>query len=943
MAEGVAGAYLTVEDVSGASMPPLMSPRHPHTVVFATGPFVVVWDWRADRKRVLRQHRCAVTSICFSQTGDRMVSADAEQLLVWNSVSWELAEKAQRPVGRTGEFGAVGQAAQAGGQDTTPKHMRITTMQFLDGDRSLVSLETCADMKALQSLRIWQLEERSGIKASAEHGLDQDHVHSVSTRQKGHCIYTCSNGELSAWTCNDRAYGNRFGNMARLWRIECDEYDGNFVDVTAAATMDWVILAISHGRLLIMDEHGTKLRTVVREQSIFTSCCMGNEENLLVGTSKGTVLWFNLPSLEVWRRMPYDLALRDSIDSARTASAMALQSALDPDNGITGVRIVALSGFSGLCMRYTADQTISVIDLSTGHVCNASFGHLDGISCLCSTSSIRMKGVCVYTGSLDETVGVWELDGATSGTQQSFFDIPSNIHPSLTYRRGLTATRVPNKGPGSLLVGGDKLIGTPDALSGAGKALLAQQATSTQADSAEGAQPNGAGSMRVQSIAVDSIRRLLACGLGSGSCLIFDLRTNKMQHCVDVCRSRVAGLAFVRGANYLIARSAHGWVWVLDAIAGFKKSMIVQQPDKLRDSESYVWPCHKVLVVEASLNENDDRSPADRAQASILTSFQVVTLLEPRTVALYQVVAHKFGGLQNASKHANLLTTISVEASPVDFALHSSHHYVYVLSGSGRVQVNNLRPTGDAARGGLVALPTLALKWREAGSEVRTKGTEIKNERLAAALQSNATFRKEEWEGFQVQNVTMDSCIKVGESYFIPAGLEADLSYVGTCLALDPSGLYLATVCTDHEGSVSTLSLWEAGTGELIDSVQHLPVICTVCFTSDNEGIIAGCSDGALVMLHLPRELTRDTSFALLGGPHVACHALLETLAASIGTNGDKKARPPPAASGTERHELCASVPDPVARVLPGTSGKAVQNLWSDKPIWLPALPPGGT
>jgi hypothetical protein len=38
--------------------------------------------------------------------------------------------------------------------------------------------------------------------------------------------------------------------------------------------------------------------------------------------------------------------------------------------------------------------------------------------------------------------------------------------------------------------------------------------------------------------------------------MIFDLHTSKMRFSIDLCRSRVAGLAFVKGANYLVARSA---------------------------------------------------------------------------------------------------------------------------------------------------------------------------------------------------------------------------------------------------------------------------------------------------------------------------------------------------------------------------------------------------
>jgi hypothetical protein len=322
--------------------------------------------------------------MCFSLSGSRLVSADAEQVLIWNSMSWELADSAVRPVGRTGEFGSL---LSEEDKAMKPKPTSITKMHFLDGERSLISLEQCVDLKALQYLRVWQLDERSGIKASAEHGVDQDAVHTLCAQQQGLTIYTCSNGELSAWTCQDKAFGGRFGSMARLWRVECDEFDGNFVDVAVAPAMGWVVLPVSHGKILILDDQGNKLRTVMRDNAIITGVCVASDECLLVGTSKGTVLWYNLPSLDVWRRMPYDLALRDSIEAARSASSMALDHPLDSDaSGVRGVRITALSAHAGLCMRYTADQTISVMDLSTGNVCNASFGHLSDVLCVCSAS-----------------------------------------------------------------------------------------------------------------------------------------------------------------------------------------------------------------------------------------------------------------------------------------------------------------------------------------------------------------------------------------------------------------------------------------------------------------------------------------------------------------------------------------------------------------------------
>ena len=65
-------------------------------------------------------------------------------------------------------------------------------------------------------------------------------------------------------------------------------------------------------------------------------------------------------------------------------------------------------------------------------------------------------------------------------------------------------------------------------------------------------------------------------------------------------------------------------MWVLDSIAGFRKSMIVQEPDKLRDSQSYVWPCHKVLIVEDSLIKDEgEREALTQTLPSLLLSFQV--------------------------------------------------------------------------------------------------------------------------------------------------------------------------------------------------------------------------------------------------------------------------------------------------------------------------------
>ena len=62
--------YLSVQEVYGASLSPIMHPRHPHVVVFATGPFIVIWDWKADRKQVC----CAIEIFeFFTSVNDRKI------------------------------------------------------------------------------------------------------------------------------------------------------------------------------------------------------------------------------------------------------------------------------------------------------------------------------------------------------------------------------------------------------------------------------------------------------------------------------------------------------------------------------------------------------------------------------------------------------------------------------------------------------------------------------------------------------------------------------------------------------------------------------------------------------------------------------------------------------------------------------------------------------
>jgi hypothetical protein len=64
---------------------------------------------------------------------------------------------------------------------------------------------------------------------------------------------------------------------------------------------------------------------------------------------------------------------------------------------------------------------------------------------------------------------------------------------------------------------------------------------------------------------------------------------------------------------------------------------------------------------------------------------------------------------------------------------------------------------------------TSHLKWKNVGSEKPSTGTEIKNVLLAAALQEKVEFKKEEWNKFDLADLSIDSYIKAGNRYFKPA------------------------------------------------------------------------------------------------------------------------------------------------------------------------------
>ncbi len=57
---------------------------------------------------------------------------------------------------------------------------------------------------------------------------------------------------------------------------------------------------------------------------------------------------------------------------------------------------------------------------------------------------------------------------------------------------------------------------------------------------------------------------------------------------------------------------------------------------------------------------------------------------------------------------------------------------------------------------------TLGLKWEDTGSKKPSTGTEIENDVLSEAPQEKVEFKKEEWESFQVANLSRNRYIRAG-------------------------------------------------------------------------------------------------------------------------------------------------------------------------------------
>ncbi len=96
---------------------------------------------------------------------------------------------------------------------------------------------------------------------------------------------------------------------------------------------------------------------------------------------------------------------------------------------------------------------------------------------------------------------------------------------------------------------------------------------------------------------------------------------------------------------------------------------------------------------------------------------------------------------------------------------------------------------------------TLGLKWKETGSELPATGTEIKNELLAAALQEKVQFTKEEWDKFQVADLSSDSYIKAGNRYFKPAGKRVPTRDKERMMSLLGKGSFMSTYRKKTKGA----------------------------------------------------------------------------------------------------------------------------------------------
>lgn len=238
----VDSAFLTVQEVHGLTIRPVLNPRDNYTVVYAMGPFVVVWDAKGDRKKVLRQHRTAITALAFSPDGSMLVTADAEEVLVWHPPTWSVTTVTARPARRDDRDSAEG-----------GKTTRIRDLLFVESGAAFLSLERCLTDPANQSLRLWTLPGKvvGGIGSttqeplpSAECFVDQEEIVSAAARSEGWAVALCSPTEVSSWACNERV-GGRPGGMRRRWgvlREDAEPTPGEWTCCAVVSKLGWTVV-----------------------------------------------------------------------------------------------------------------------------------------------------------------------------------------------------------------------------------------------------------------------------------------------------------------------------------------------------------------------------------------------------------------------------------------------------------------------------------------------------------------------------------------------------------------------------------------------------------------------------------------------------------------------------------------------------------------------------
>eukprot|EP00960_Hanusia_phi_P030773 748838-Hanusia_phi.AAC.6 len=91
------------------------------------------------------------------------------------------------------------------------------------------------------------------------------------------------------------------------------------------------------------------------------------------------------------------------------------------------------------------------------------------------------------------------------------------------------------------------------------------------------------------------------------------------------------------------------------------------------------------------------------------------------------------------------------------------------------------------------------------------------------------------------------------------------------------------------------------------------------CRLQDGSYILAGCSDGCLLLFKLSLELRRDIKLALLGGS--LQQAMYDT------DHGQE------VTAGHDRWLQAQEQAEASLRALPNSSGKSIQQLWESKEI----------